>query len=284
MGNIYKDCMTHSLCIVGKVYSIGGAIVFGIGTILAVAAPPLILVTIGMTVLCIVCARKVIKKDKIAQQNIAKWRAMYRRGSKNLSGETTYCFVSPTDYRTTLHMLKNVLTRIGEVNNIDTVHGAINSKLYVDYTQKIKVDYYVERSNERCKVRAVFHKLANDDWWDMVIVALSSEFSPRSIEISRAEGHPYIASVLYLGDDTQTVHRFNTKSSPSLGGFLVGGLLFGEAGAVVGGLSGKSRTYGVSRSQFSNSQLVRLIYSDGRLWEGEVRKGTQIYNEIMVNL
>ncbi len=47
----------------------------------------------------------------------------------------------------------------------------------------------------------------------------------------------------------------NTKSSPSLGKAVVGGALFGPAGAIIGGASGKSKS--TSNVQVS-TQIVKL--------------------------
>lgn len=287
--NIYQCAKRHTWCVVGIIYSVIGIIFSLFLTLLALAsAPPLALLTIAVLVLCIVGICKLPKKDKIFKSTIKEWRKKYRKGSSNISGETTYCFISPMNYESTMNMLQKVLGNIGKIKSVDSVHGRIITRLDTDNPNAINVDYYIERSDVKCKVRAVFHKIANDDWWDLVIAALIgnlvAEKSPiTSIEVTAANGHPHIASVLYLGGDTHQVHNFTTKNSPSLGGFLVGGILFGEAGAVVGGLSGKSRTRGTSITQFSNSQLVRLIYNNGRLWEGEVKKNSPMYQEIMVN-
>ena len=87
-----------------------------------------------------------------------------------------------------------------------------------------------------------------------------------------------------LRGDTKQVSFSQTSGGTSLGGFLVGGALFGDAGAIIGGLSGKQRTVTNSKTVFSNELLVRVIYTNGRLWEGTVIKGSQLYHEIMVNM
>ena len=66
-------------------------------------------------------------------------------------------------------------------------------------------------------------------------------------------------------------------------GALVGGALFGDAGFILGGMSGPTRTYGHSYERFSDSQLVRIMYNNGRIWEGTLKKGSKLYNDIMVN-
>lgn len=60
-----------------------------------------------------------------------------------------------------------------------------------------------------------------------------------------------------VGQETRDVQsvQTNTKSSPSLGKAVVGGALFGPAGAIIGGASGKSKS--TSNVQVS-TQIVKL--------------------------
>jgi hypothetical protein len=171
---------------------------------------------------------------------------------------------------------------MGEVKNVDANHGVVKGKIRLSSKKKHPVTFYVERNNERCKVRACFRGLANDDWWDLFLDTLFEKYSGVDFGVSLAKGDPVVAGVLDLNGDTHEVYTSTTCGGTSLGGFLIGGALFGDAGAVVGGLSGKRRTVTNSRTEFSSTLLVKVIYSNGRLWEGTVNKGSQLYNEIMV--
>ena len=124
--------------------------------------------------------------------------------------------------------------------------------------------------------------MANDDWWDWFLETLFEKYPGVDFGVSLAMGDPVVAGVLNLSGDTHEVHTSVTRGGTSLGGFLIGGALFGDAGAVVGGLSGKQRTVTNSRTEYSSTLLARVIYSNGRLWEGLVYKKSQLYNEIML--
>lgn len=67
----------------------------------------------------------------------------------------------------------------------------------------------------------------------------------------------------------------------SLGRAAVGGALFGGAGAVVGGMSGMKRNITRSRNVFNATMLFRVLYSNGRLIEKEVKKNSREYAELM---
>ena len=200
----------------------------------------------------------------------------------------TYCFVSPFSTVETVNIIARAIANIGKVKKTDAHRGYLSGKYRVSAVRYIDVEFYVERSDANCKARAVFHgqviTSAKDKWWDNFLSALFSIAPDTDFGVSLASGSPYIVGVLYLGDDTHQVHTSQTTKGTSLLGFLAGGALFGSAGAIVGGMSGKQRTVGHSFEQFSDSQLARVIYNNGRLWEGDVEKGSAIYNEIMVNI
>lgn len=67
----------------------------------------------------------------------------------------------------------------------------------------------------------------------------------------------------------------------SLGRAAVGGVMFGSAGAVVGGLSGTKKTTSLTRNVFSTTALFRVLYSNGRLIEKTVKKNSREYAELM---
>ena len=102
--------------------------------------------------------------------------------------------------------------------------------------------------------------------------------------VTLCNGTPYLLAVKYLGSDTVIESSSVTSGGTSLTGFLIGDALFGAPGAIVGGMSGRQYTSGVSKEAFSRTQLVKIIYNNGRIYEGEVKKNSQLYNEIMVNM
>lgn len=88
----------------------------------------------------------------------------------------------------------------------------------------------------------------------------------------------------FVGDGTEEVFVYNTKNSPSYGGAILGGLLFGTAGAIIGGSAGTSHTTGKSSMRFSDKVLTKARYSNGLLAEGILSRNSPTYQEIMVNM
>ena len=205
----------------------------------------------------------------------------------------TYCFVSPYSTTDTVSVIVKSFSAVGRVKKSDAVRGYVHGKYRVSALRSINMEFFVQRDEESCKVRAVINEellqtksvmRTVDGWWDNFLSAMFAERPDADFGVSQANKDAYIVGVLYLGDETHQVHTSRTTGGTSLLGFLTGGALFGAAGAIVGGMSGKQRTVGHSFEQFSNSQLARVIYNNGRLWEGTVQKGSDIYNEIMVNM
>lgn len=105
-----------------------------------------------------------------------------------------------------------------------------------------------------------------------------------NVDFGVRSGKVELVTAQFVGDDIEQVFVSTTIHSPSWGGALLGGLLFGTAGAIIGGTSGTSHTTGRSSTQFSNSVLVKARYSNGLLAEGRLYKNDPAYNEILVNM
>jgi hypothetical protein len=256
--------------------------IFVLVTVIATVAVLPMGIIIG--ILCFFYLRFVIKRWKKCRETwkkIKAYRSAHKR-SVDIRGNTTYCFVVPFPTHEALDAISGVLTSIGEINSVDSHHGVVRGKIRISSKKKESVTFYVKRNNERCNVRACFSIIANDEWWDLFLNALFEKYPDVDFGVSLALGDPVVSAVLDLSGGTQEVYSSTTRGGTSLAGFLIGGALFGDAGAIVGGLSGKQRTITNSRTVFSNEFLVRIIYSNGRLWEGSVIKGSQLYNEIMV--
>ena len=104
------------------------------------------------------------------------------------------------------------------------------------------------------------------------------------VDFGVKSGKVELVTAQFVGDDIEQVFVSTTIHSPSWGGAFLGGLLFGTAGAIIGGTSGTSHTTGRSSTQFSNSVLVKARYSNGLLAEGRLYKNDPAYNEILVNM
>ena len=75
-----------------------------------------------------------------------------------------------------------------------------------------------------------------------------------------------------------------SRSSPSLSGALIGGMLLGSTGAILGGMHGTTTTYGSSTTRPTNTFFVTVRYSNGLTFDDEIRKDSHIYNQIIVNM
>lgn len=201
---------------------------------------------------------------------------------------TVYCFVSPFPTQETMRVIHSAFQGVGKVEVTDLVKGYALCRYKVSAFRKIKVEFFIERSDTECKVRAVVHgeviDRAKDKWWDNYLTSMFRGYPNIDFGVSLASNHPLVCGVLFLGGETERVFISYTTGGTSLTGFLAGGAFFGGAGAIVGGLSGTQHTYGKSREQFADTQLMRIIYNNGRVWEGRVKKNSSMYQEIMVNM
>lgn len=209
-----------------------------------------------------------------------------------MSLRITYCFVSPFSTQKTIGFIEQAFSHVGKVTETNALRGHLIGKYRISAFRSIRIDFYIQRDDEFCKVRAIINEelletksviRKVDGWWDNFLISLFRVAPGADFGVSLANNDAYIVGILHLGSDTHQVHTSRTTNGTSLLGFLAGGALFGAAGAVVGGMSGNQRTVGSCFEQFTNSQLARVIYNNGRLWEGTVTRGSDIYNEIMVN-
>ena len=97
-------------------------------------------------------------------------------------------------------------------------------------------------------------------------------------------GKASLSAVELLGDGTEQVFVSTTHHSPSLWGAIIGGELFGAAGAIIGGSLGESHTTTTAVTRFANTVLLRGCYSNGLLVEGRISRNTPLYNLILVNM
>lgn len=260
------------------------AVVFCIITVAAFIAVIPMGVILGIP--CFFFVRFVVKKSRKFGA-ISKEIKAYKQthgASNDLKADTTYCFIVPADTEETMTIIQRAMVPVGEVNSVDPIHSVVAGKIRTSSKKLRKVTFYVEKNDKECKVRACFYRLANDDWWDLFIESLYENHPGMDFGVTCANGNPHVVGVLNLNGDTTKVSYSRTSGGTSLGGFLLGGALFGTAGAIVGGMSGTQRTITNTNLVYSKELLVRIIYSNGRLWEGKVVKGSPLYNEIMVNM
>lgn len=102
--------------------------------------------------------------------------------------------------------------------------------------------------------------------------------------VSLANKAPCVIAVNGVGTNIATQTDTVSKQKPNVGGMLVGDFFFGQAGAIVGGMSGKTESTSVTREVFSKNRLASVIFNNGRVYEGEIREGTALYNEVMAKI
>ncbi len=150
------------------------------------------------------------------------------------------------------------------------------------YVGKDMVRAIVKDSNGPTRIKR-FRRLSRMmKYWNTFIEYLLLQYP--DVEFGLRPGVPEVSAVKFYGDGTEQVFTSTTKSSPNIGGAIVGGLLFGTPGAIIGGTNGRSYTEGSSRLQFSYSMLAKVRYTNGLVLEGNISKNSSLYNEIMSNL
>jgi len=247
-----------------------------------IAAFPLGLIIVGLLVLYYWWVSKLIKKAKVLKQEIKENKPYIPNGGGVL-GDTVYCFVSPFSTQETVDLICRTLPTIcGVVKEKSENRGYIKAKIPL-VRNKVDVEFFVKRAEKDCNVRVLWKKMASDNLWDAFLTAMHGQSNNADFAITRANGDPYAVALLYLGGELEEVQISRSVRKNSLINALIGGALFGDAGFVLGGMTGPTRTQGYSYERFSDSQLVRIMYNNGRIWEGTLKKGSKLYNDIMVN-
>lgn len=190
-----------------------------------------------------------------------------------------FVFKTPFSQAETASMVeKTILAIKGKYkNNI----GDWRAKGFITVLSATARFFFYEKENE-CNVRVVFRRHSTDSrrFWRTFVEKLT-ELYP-DIDFGITAKTPYeLVAVLNLTGDTKQVHFSRSSGGTSLGGFLLGGLAFGAPGAIVGGLSGTQRTVGTTRTVYSDTVNVRMLWSDGFLQERQVDKRENLYHEIM---
>lgn len=247
-----------------------------------IAALPFGIIILGLLGLYYWWVSKLIKKAKALKQEIKENKPNIKTGGGVL-GDTVYCFVSPYSTPETVDLICRALpTLCGVVKERNDNRGYIKAKIPVR-GNKINVEFYIKRAETECNVRVFWKKLADDYVWDAFLTTIKELTNQADFAVTCANGDPYAIALLYLGGELEEVQISRTVRKTSIMGALLGGALFGDAGFVLGGMSGPTRTYGHFYERFSDSQLVRIMYNNGRIWEGTLKKGSKLYNDIMVN-
>ena len=121
-----------------------------------------------------------------------------------------------------------------------------------------------------------------DEIWHKFVEELLSQHP--SIDFGLSLDRVVMEYVKFFGDGTEQVFTSHSRSKPSLGGAIVGGLLFGSTGAILGGMNTRTVTSGRTITRFSNTILATCRYTNGLVLNGEITVHSPFYNEIMANM
>ncbi|MGN1383253.1 MAG: hypothetical protein ACI4W2_10625 [Eubacterium sp.] len=146
---------------------------------------------------------------------------------------------------------------------------------------KIKFIVFFSESNGITTVRITTSGTDRKSFHFRVYDRFLEALARAGLNIPVVHGDPYIITTMQIGGGTE--QRYSGKSSPSLGGALAGGILFGDVGAIIGGI-GNSAAKWRTKTVLSNSALFLICYSNGMIEEQEVMKGTRLYTEVMAKL
>lgn len=210
-------------------------------------------------------------------------------------GQLVYTFYSPKSVTDTIEMIKStILSLNGKIVKQDEnkITGHWRSKQFISVLP-VKFYFYVGVDMVRVLVNSNYarstsiispqRKLCGEEKiWNTFIEALISRYP--HIDFGLVPGVAKIDTIKLVGDGTEQVFTSKTQNHPSLGGALIGGALFGTAGAVVGSMGGYSVTTGKNTLQFSDKVLATVRYTNGLIFEGEMMKKSHAYNEILANM
>ena len=209
-----------------------------------------------------------------------------------------FTFVSPLEISETITTIKTVVESIGgkikkEQNNV--IHAQWRSKKYSTMLP-VKCTFYVGHD----MVRAIIDKTVQptngnnmpiikserklQTWervWDEFVEGLNKY---TDVDFGLKSGTAIIDSAQIISDGIEQVFTSTSQNSPSYGGALLGGALFGDTGAIIGSMNSRTTTRGNTTYRFSNKVLARVRYTNGLVLEGELKKKSSTYNEIMVNM
>jgi hypothetical protein len=209
-------------------------------------------------------------------------------------------------------MVQRVFTFYSQVEPHETIE--IISKVVSELKGKVKIDGNVVIAKWRCNNTTTFrHKftfyvgkdvvrvVTKDSqelfynrikWefglnavlrvWDGFIKTLEQMYTDMNFELESGKFH--ITSAKLMSNGIEQTYSSVSISKPSIGGALLGGALFGGVGAIVGGSGGKTHTIGGTSSNFSDTFLVKVRYSNGLNLEGTISKMSDIYHKIVAGL
>ena len=211
-------------------------------------------------------------------------------------GQFIFTFHSPMGIPDTISMIKNVVRYIGgkikdERKNI--IFAAWRTKSFMTVFPT-KCTFYIGEDMVRAVIPApsgfgggivAMERGKGSPYervWNEFILGLNRLYP--NIDFGIVPGTITLDAVKFVGDKTEQVFTSTSRSTPSLSGALVGGMLFGSTGAIIGGMNQTTVTQGRSTTRFANKLLVTVRYSNGLIFDDEIIKDSYVYNQIIVNM
>ena len=119
-------------------------------------------------------------------------------------------------------------------------------------------------------------------FWNAFLERLIGRY--HGVDFGVEAGIPELVAIQFLDDGTEQVMVSKTSHHPSWGGAALGGMLFGTAGAIVGGSAGSSYTKTTTQTAISKTRTAMVRYSNGLVFRGRMINNGSLYQEIMVNM
>jgi hypothetical protein len=202
--------------------------------------------------------------------------------------QTLFTFVSPVNPEETNRLIEKAVLSIG---------GKVNSRVgYMECSWKrkgallaTKFEFYIGQTIRVVPAMNYGNDLGvalgaplslKKDGMDIIWGRFVESLLQQNSEFDLSTGDPEVENVMYSDGEVQQF--FTSHHHPSYGKAILGGALFGEAGAVVGAMGGKTNTTSFSRPSSKIYMKVRM--SNGRIREGTVSVKSREYNKIMANV
>lgn len=119
-------------------------------------------------------------------------------------------------------------------------------------------------------------------FWNVFVERLFERYP--GVDFGIDGGLPELVAIQFLDDGTEQVLVSKTTNHPSWGGAALGGMLFGAAGAIIGGSAGRSITTTNTHTVISKIRTAMVRYSNGLAFRGKMINNGSLYQEIMVNM
>lgn len=215
-----------------------------------------------------------------------------------------FTFHSPMGIAETITIIKKVVESIGgkikkERNNViearwrSSKYITVSSTRFVFYIGKDMVRVMMLLPAPSALFNAVFDSgvpmitmekglSGFERVWNEFVEGLCKKYP--TLDFGLLPGKASLDAIKIVGDGIEQVFTSTSWSRPSYGGALIGGLLFGHAGAILGGMNTHTTTRGNSTTRFSNKVLATVRYTNGLTFDGEMIKNSSTYNEILVNM